>query len=106
LVHYAGMRKGAHAESHSLVSVTPQNVHISAVKRAESGTGLVVRMWETHGKPTEAKLVLDMPFSAAWSATMEEQPIAPLQHARNEIRVPLRGWQISTILIHTQPHSD
>ncbi|OQB43351.1 MAG: Mannosylglycerate hydrolase [Candidatus Latescibacteria bacterium ADurb.Bin168] len=106
LVHFAGMRRGAHAESHSLLSVSPRSVRVSAVKRAESGTGLVVRMWETHGKPTEAKLVLDMPFSAAWSATMEEQPIAPLQHARHEIRVPLRGWQISTILIHTQPHSD
>ncbi len=106
LVHYAGRRRGAHAESRSLLSVTPESVRISAVKRSETGARLVVRMWETTGKPIEAKLVLNVPFSAAWSATMDEQPVAPLHHAGNEITVALRGWQISTVLIDTQPRSD
>jgi len=106
LVHYAGRRRGAHAESRSLLSVTPESVRISAVKRSETGARLVVRMWETTGKPIEAKLVLNVPFSAAWSATMEEQPVAPLHHAGNEITVALRGWQISTVLIDTQPRSN
>ncbi|HRU24917.1 MAG TPA: glycoside hydrolase family 38 C-terminal domain-containing protein, partial [Candidatus Latescibacteria bacterium] len=106
LVHYAGRRRGAHAESRSLLSVTPESVRISAVKRSETGARLVVRMWETTGKPIEAKLVLNVPFSAAWSATMDEQPVAPLHHAGNEITVALRGWQISTVLIDTQPRSN
>jgi len=42
----------------SLVSVTPQNVRLAALKRAEDGQGIVLRMVEVEGKAIEAQVAV------------------------------------------------
>jgi alpha-mannosidase len=51
-VHYAGGSGTARRGPRSSVRVTPDNVEIVAVKRAESGRGLIVRLRELAGRRT------------------------------------------------------
>jgi alpha-mannosidase len=63
----------------SLLSVSADNVSVQAVKQAESGEGLIVRLRELSGKQTEATLMLPKgKFKEAWSCNLVEDPTPDL----------------------------
>ena len=43
---------------HSFLSVAPDSVAVAAIKGAEDGVGVVIRLQEMHGMPVEARLML------------------------------------------------
>jgi len=55
-VAFEGSRPGAARVPLSFLRCTPSSVHVGALKRAEDGDGLVVRLVETRGSATEARV--------------------------------------------------
>jgi alpha-mannosidase len=61
--------RGTLGPSNSVLRVTDGSAVVSALKRAESGAGSVVRVWESVGRPTRAVLTLSS-RPTPWEATM------------------------------------
>lgn len=63
---------GRWGASRMLLSVDPPNVLVGALKGAESGDALVLRLFETHGRPTEATVTLaGEPALRTWMGAWE-----------------------------------
>jgi alpha-mannosidase len=58
LIVYQGIHRGTRPQSDSFVSLSAPNIVISALKKAEDGNGLIVRMYEAVGRQTSANLDL------------------------------------------------
>ncbi|WP_066965903.1 glycoside hydrolase family 38 C-terminal domain-containing protein [Microbulbifer sp. Q7] len=101
----SGNRKGQAPEQLSLLrSTLPDNVLISAVKQAEDGSGMIVRLFETENKRTRVKLAFDPRVASVWQVNMKEDPAAPkpLAFARSERAVDtselvFRPFEIKTL---------
>jgi alpha-mannosidase len=82
-----------------LVEAEPGNVVIDTIKPAEDGDGFVVRLYESHGSRTAARLVFGVPVkTAAMSNTLEDR-LAELAVKDDAVRLSLRPFQIATIRI-------
>jgi alpha-mannosidase len=94
----------AHAGSlpaeHSFASVTPENVVLTAVKKAEDANGLIFRVYEWAGK--DATVEFHVPPGAA-SATvtnlMETPEGAPLAVTGDVVKAPIKPYEILTIRV-------
>jgi len=93
---------GERPASASLVRVTPDQVAISAIKRAESGEGLIVRLYNPGDQPREATLSFGAPVMEVHEVRLDEEPPAADAHDEieftgNEARLTLRAGQIRTL---------
>jgi alpha-mannosidase len=82
-----------------LVKAEPANIVIDTIKPAEDGEGFVVRLYESHGSTTEAKLSFGVPVKSAIMSNTLEDRFAPLPVEDNAIPLSLRPFQIATIRI-------
>jgi len=88
-----------------LVSVSPDNVVVSCVKRAENGEGLTVRLYETAGRNTTARITLGEsvvgPIQAAQETDVLERPIAaPTAHlAADGAEVDVPAFGLATVVV-------
>jgi alpha-mannosidase len=94
----------AHAGSlpaeHSFASVTPDNVVLTAVKKAEDANGLIFRVYEWAGKETTAEFHVPPGATAATVTNLMEQPEGePLQVAGNVVKVAIHPYEILTIRV-------
>lgn len=83
----------------SFVAVGPDNVIVTALKKAEDSNDLIVRFYEFKGKSTNVKLqLLEAAASAAETNLMEKQehPLA-LQQNGHELIVPTDPYEIKTV---------
>lgn len=89
----------------SLFEIDGDPVLVSAVKRAESGSGIIVRLLEQRGAPATCILKLTLPNGAtaarAFLATVLEAPGDPLPVKDGVVNVTLRPYEIATVLIVT-----
>jgi alpha-mannosidase len=85
----------------SLCTVSPANVVIQAVKRAESGKGLIVRLREVAGRSADAVLSLPIGrFKEAWSCNLVEDPQSRLDlFSGSQVRVPIPASGLATVLL-------
>jgi alpha-mannosidase len=84
---------------HSFVEVQPDNVIVSAMKKAEDEDGLVVRFYEWAGKQGDVRFELPAGAQSASETDMMEKPIGeiPLQNGR--ITVSTKPYEIRTIKV-------
>ncbi|HUH13286.1 MAG TPA: glycoside hydrolase family 38 C-terminal domain-containing protein [Longimicrobiales bacterium] len=78
--------------------VHPAGVVVETVKAAEDGAGWALRVWEAHGYPTEARVVLPFPPREARAADLMERPCreeTPTLSGR-ELRFRLRPFEVRT----------
>jgi alpha-mannosidase len=91
---------GTLAAEHSFASVSPENVVLTAVKKAEDAKGLIFRVYEWAGK--EATVEFHVPSSPA-SATvtnMQETPEgSPLTVTGDVVKAPIHPYEILTIRV-------
>ncbi len=88
-VLYQGIHGGSRPQSASFLSVDVGNVVVSNLKKAEDGEDLVLRCYETDGRPTTATLDLGL-VNRRWTGSFRPLEIKTL-------RAPLTGGTIREV---------
>ena len=88
-VMYQGIHPGTRPLSASFLSVDAPDVVVSVVKKAEEGDDLIIRCYETAGRPTKASLDLGL-VKRRWTGNFRPLEIKTL-------RVPLGGGEIREV---------
>jgi alpha-mannosidase len=94
----------AHAGSlpgeHSFASVGPENVVLTAVKKAEDSNGLVFRAYEWAGKDSTAEFHVPPGATGATVTNMQETPEgSTLSVTGDVVKVPIKPYEILTIRV-------
>jgi alpha-mannosidase len=91
----------------SFVSAVPENVVLTAMKKAEDGNGLILRFYEWAGKNTDVQVTLPAgATSAAKVNLMEHSDGSPLTiTGGNQISLPTHPFEISTLRVDYLPHT-
>jgi alpha-mannosidase len=91
---------GSLPASHSFASVAPENVVLTAVKKAEDANGLIFRVYEWAGKETTAEFhVPPGATSASVTNLMETPEGAPLPVDGDVVKAPIHPYEILTIRV-------
>jgi alpha-mannosidase len=93
-VIYQGIHAGNRPLSGSFLSVDAPNVVVSVVKKAEEGNDLIIRCYETAGRPANATLDLGL-VNRRWTGNFRPLEIKTL-------RVPLTGGEIREVNVLEQ----
>ncbi|MEI9991938.1 MAG: alpha-mannosidase [Rhizomicrobium sp.] len=93
--------KGAPAAilSKPLVSAEPGNVVIDTIKPAEDGMGWIVRLHESSGDSTEARLAFGTAVHGIARSNTLEDAGEPIPLSGNICTLPLRPFQIATLRV-------
>lgn len=74
---------------------------ISAIKHAEDGTGMIIRLYETCGKPTTARLTLPKAITAACLVDGSEQPLGgAVQTSENTVTISLGAHKLCAVKLN------
>jgi alpha-mannosidase len=95
-------RNGELPASWSFVQATPATVAISAIKRAESSEGLIVRLYNPGDQPEETALTFGAPLVDMREVRLDEEPLSndgrdAVEFGGNEARLTVQGGQIRTL---------
>jgi alpha-mannosidase len=94
----------AHAGSlpaeHSFASVAPENVVLTAVKKAEDANGLIFRVYEWAGKDATVEFHVPPGATSATVTNLMETPEgAPLAVTDDVVKAPIKPYEILTIRV-------
>ena len=91
---------GSLPAQHSFASVTPENVVLTAVKKAEDAKGLIFRVYEWAGKESIAEFhVPPGATGAAVTNLMETPEGSPLAVTGDVVKAPIHPYEILTIRV-------
>jgi alpha-mannosidase len=91
---------GSLPEKHSFVSVAPENVVLTAVKKAEDANGLILRVYEWAGKAATTEFHVPQGATGATVTNMMETPEgSPLAVEGDVVKVPIHPYEILTIRV-------
>lgn len=90
--------------NYSFLSVEPAEVQLTAVKEAEDGKGIIVRLCNPVGGKRRATLRFRQPVSKAFRCMLNEKNIGSMKVSRkNAIELSLRPFEILSIRIRLAP---
>ncbi|MCX6022604.1 MAG: glycosyl hydrolase-related protein [Chloroflexi bacterium] len=94
-----GLHSGPLPSAHQFIRITPPSVVVSAVKLAENGDGLMVRLYNPTARSVEAIIAIAWPLAAAHLTDMEEHPGERLEVATDgrSVGVTLGPSKIVTV---------
>jgi alpha-mannosidase len=90
---------GAMKEEHSFFEVQPENVVMTAIKKAEDDSSLILRFYEWAGKESEVKIVLPVGAQSASETDLMERPIGELAVPGGVVAVHTKPYEIKTIRV-------
>ncbi|WP_158747928.1 glycoside hydrolase family 38 C-terminal domain-containing protein, partial [Acidobacterium sp. S8] len=91
---------------HSFVSVKPENVVLTAMKKAEDSDALVLHMYEWAGKQADVEIALPAGATAATETNLLEQPQgSPLTITGGHVTVPIKPYEILAVRVD-YPHGN
>jgi alpha-mannosidase len=98
------MQVAAHAgglpPEHSFVSVQPDNIVLTAMKKAEDSDSLIFHAYEWAGKPGRVTLTIPKGATGAVVTNLLEQPQgSPLTITGDRLTVPIRPFEILTLRV-------
>ena len=86
--------------SHSFASVTPENVVLTAVKKAEDAKGLIFRVYEWAGKDSTVEFHVPSGATGATITNMMETPEgSPLAVTGDVVKAPIHPYEILTVRV-------
>ena len=91
--------KGELKPQQSFITVKPDNLVLTVVKRAEENGDIILRLYEVNGQKTEAKLTLQRRVSRAWEVDMLEHRIRPLETLKNSVMFTVKPYEIFSLAI-------
>jgi len=89
--------QGALPPEHSFVQLQPDNVVLTAVKKAEDDNALVLRFYEWAGKETDIVLHLYGTARAASETDLMEHHVADLSLSAGSVTVHTKPYEIKTV---------
>jgi alpha-mannosidase len=91
---------GSLPAEHSFASVTPENVVLTAVKKAEDANGLIFRVYEWAGKESTVEFHVPPGATGATVTNLMEQPEGnPLTVAGDVVKAPIHPYEILTVRV-------
>jgi len=91
---------GSLPASHSFVSVSPENVVLTAVKKAEDTNALIFRVYEWAGKAATVEFHVPPGATAATVTNMMEAPEGDaLSVTGNTVKAPIKPFEILTVRV-------
>ncbi|MCX7795016.1 MAG: glycosyl hydrolase-related protein, partial [bacterium] len=94
------IHKGRLDKTLEVITVEPENVIVSIMKKAEDNDDAILRIYEADGKDTSVKITLNIPFNSYVETDLIEQPIGTeKQIIGNTISLALKPYEIKTIRI-------
>jgi alpha-mannosidase len=108
--HLDAMQVGSHIGTmparHSFVSVAPEDVVLTAMKKAEDSNGLVFHFYEWAGKAGTVEISLPPGATGATETNLLEDPQgSPLQVSGNKVTVPVKPFEIVAVRVDYSPQS-
>ena len=95
----AGVGGGDGPISASFLEVDAPNVIVEAVKKAEDGDDIIVRLYEAEHKAAHARVRFGFPIRAASEVNLMEEEPAPLSVRRDGITLDFRPFEIKTVRV-------
>jgi alpha-mannosidase len=91
---------GPLAAEHSFVSVTPEDVVLTAMKKAEDSDGLIFHMYEWAGKSGDVELQVPPGATSAVETNLMENPQgSPLSVTADKVTVPIHPYEILALRV-------
>ena len=91
---------GSLPASHSYVSVKPENVVLTAMKKAEDSNSLIFRVYEWEGKAGNVEFHVPAGATAATVTNLMEKPEgSPLTVAGEIVTAPIHPYEILTVQV-------
>jgi alpha-mannosidase len=91
---------GSLPAEHSFASVEPENVVLTAVKKAEDANGLIFRVYEWAGKDSTVEFHVPPGATGATVTNLQETPEgAPLPVNGDVVKAPIKPYEILTIRV-------
>ena len=92
----------------SLITIAPENVVLTAVKKAEDSDALILRFYEWAGKSGDVRITIPAGASAATLTNLMEQPEgSPLAvTASGQITVPIHPYEIQSVRVDYPQHHE
>ncbi len=87
---------------HSFLEVAPSGLVLSALKRAEDGKGLVVRLFNPTEKEIRGKVTCGATLKSAEELSLEEKRVAVLKPAGRSVAVRVKPKKIVTLRLVTK----
>jgi alpha-mannosidase len=86
---------------YSYLSVQPENVVLTAVKKAEDADGLIIRVFEWAGKSSEVKIKVPPSATSATVTNLMEKPEGPaLKVVDDTVTVPIHPFEILSVRVN------
>jgi alpha-mannosidase len=86
---------------HSFISVEPENVVLTAVKKAEDAQGLILRVYEWAGKNATVEFHVPPGAQGATVTNLMEKPEGgPLPVTGGVVKVPIHPYEILTVRVN------
>jgi Alpha-mannosidase len=89
--------KGNLPVEYSFLKVSPDNIILSALKKAEDSEEVILRFFETKGETTMAELELFRPIKRAGVADLLEREMCELKADGNKLRLEVKPFEIVTL---------
>ena len=93
--------KGQLAARASLLSSEPSALVLSALRAAEDGQSLIVRLYNIAWQPTSAQMRLEEPYDHVDVVNLNEEPLGPAKVEDGRVRLSLKPNEIVTLRFHT-----
>ncbi len=93
------------AARHSFVSVEPNNVVMTAMKKAEDSNALIFHLYEWAGKSGSITITVPPGATGATETNLMEKPEgSPLSVTGNKVTVPVHPYEIVAVRVD-YPHN-
>jgi hypothetical protein len=77
----------------------PSCVSLSCIKPADSGNGLVVRLWNSSNAPVQSKIIVSKPIREGWSCDLQESIISRLNLDGDCLSLDVPAFGLITVFL-------
>jgi len=93
--------KGQLAPRASLLSIGPSALVLSALRTAENGRAIIVRLYNIASQPTWGEVRLEEPHTAVDVVNLNEEPLAQAEVEDDRVRLSFKANEIITLRFRT-----
>jgi mannosylglycerate hydrolase len=93
--------KGQLASRASLLSIGPSALVLSALRAADDGQGIIVRLYNIASQPTWGEVRLDEPYTAVDVVNLNEEPLGQADVENGSVRLSFKPNEIVTLRFRT-----